>query len=263
MLNANRQCKRHLLQKSISIPCFQNRQPYLVWNLFYVKVFLYVQTGNVAKNQNFKIINSSKQLRNYRNCKKWIKGQRHPIISINVWHLYAFIWLVLKEQFLFFVIQNFSPVKEVYNKEKCLVVKSPIELSPMSKLGKLCFLERGKWPCVTTSNCFAWKQSKILNIEFWPFYYNLFRRILWDRKWYLNLIYKQIQLKDCMRISVYLEQEHLKLWGNYTKRDCPQCWQDFQVSSFAFCIVWWGEGSINQGKWGNVTEILETIYLPS
>ena len=36
------------------------------------------------KNQNFKIINSSKQLRNYRNCKKWIKGQRHPIISINV-----------------------------------------------------------------------------------------------------------------------------------------------------------------------------------
>ena len=94
------------------------------------------------KNQNFKIINSSKQLRNYRNCKKWIKGQRHPIISINVWHFYALVWLVLKEQFLFFVIQNFSPVKEVYNKEKCLVVKSRIELSPMSKLGKLCFLER-------------------------------------------------------------------------------------------------------------------------
>ena len=40
---------------------------------------------------------------------------------------------------MFFLIQNFWPVKEEYNKEKCAVVKSPIELSLMSKLGKVCF----------------------------------------------------------------------------------------------------------------------------
>ena len=49
-------------------------------------------------------------------------------------------------------ILNFFFVKEVFNKEKCPIVKSPIELSLMSKLGKVCFLE-GKWPCVTTFNC--------------------------------------------------------------------------------------------------------------
>ena len=37
----------------------------------------------------------------------------------------------------------------------------------------------------------------------------------------------------------------------------------FPVLHFAFCIVRSGGESINQGEWGNVTEILETIYLPS